>query len=95
MLKIDVGGEYEVLHGEQIIAKQRPVLIAEVHHQQAAEQIISWLSNTNTVCSGIDQKKNPPGICLLGLRRQMDRTGCGTAGEGQRERGGTADFGER
>jgi FkbM family methyltransferase len=46
LLKIDVeGGEYEVLlGGRQLFAKQRPVVIAEVHHQQAAEQIISWLS---------------------------------------------------
>jgi FkbM family methyltransferase len=45
LLKIDVeGGEYEVLRGgKQLFSKQRPVVIAEVHHQQAAEQITSWL----------------------------------------------------
>jgi len=46
LVKIDVeGGEYEVLRGgKKLFAKQRPLVIAEVHHQQAAEQITSWLS---------------------------------------------------
>jgi FkbM family methyltransferase len=46
LVKIDVeGGEYEVLRGgEKLFAKQRPLIIIEVHHQQAAEQITSWLS---------------------------------------------------
>jgi FkbM family methyltransferase len=46
LIKIDVeGGEYEVLRGgEELFAKQRPLVIVEVHHQQAAEQITSWLS---------------------------------------------------
>jgi FkbM family methyltransferase len=46
LVKIDVeGGEYEVLRGgEKLFARQRPLVIAEVHHQQAAEQITSWLS---------------------------------------------------
>jgi FkbM family methyltransferase len=46
LVKIDVeGGEYEVLRGGQrLFAKQRPLVIAEVHHQQAAEQITGWLS---------------------------------------------------
>jgi hypothetical protein len=38
------GGEYEVLRRKKLFAKQRPLVIAEVHHQQAAEQISSWLS---------------------------------------------------
>ena len=39
-MKIDVeGGEYEVLcGGKKLFAKQRPLIIAEVHHHQAAEQ---------------------------------------------------------
>jgi FkbM family methyltransferase len=46
LVKIDVeGGEYEVLRGgKKLFEKQRPLLIAEVHHQEAAEQITSWLS---------------------------------------------------
>jgi FkbM family methyltransferase len=46
LVKIDVeGGEYEVLRGgKKLFAKQRPLVIAEVHHHQAAEQITSWLS---------------------------------------------------
>jgi FkbM family methyltransferase len=46
LVKIDVeGGEYEVLlGGTKLFAKQRPFVIAEVHHQQAAEQITNWLS---------------------------------------------------
>ena len=46
LVKIDVeGGEYEVLRGGQrLFAKQRPLVIVEVHHQQASEQITSWLS---------------------------------------------------
>jgi FkbM family methyltransferase len=45
LVKIDVeGGEYEVLlGGKKLFAEQRPLVIAEVHHQQAAEQIASWL----------------------------------------------------
>jgi|ERR1700722_9852732 len=46
LVKIDVeGGEYEVLCGGQsLFVKQRPLVIAEVHHQLAAEQITRWLS---------------------------------------------------
>jgi len=46
LVKIDVeGGEYEVLRGgENLFAKRRPRIIAEVHHQEAAEQITRWLS---------------------------------------------------
>ena len=46
LVKIDVeGGEYEVLRGgKKLFATQRPVVIVEVHNQQASEQIASWLS---------------------------------------------------
>src|ERR1700678_3753807 len=46
LVKIDVeGGEYEVLRGGQrLFVKQRPLVIAEIHHQRAAEQITRWLS---------------------------------------------------
>jgi FkbM family methyltransferase len=45
LVKIDVeGGEYEVLRGgTKLFATQRPLIIAEIHHQQAAEQITAWL----------------------------------------------------
>jgi hypothetical protein len=45
LVKIDVeGGEYEVLRGVRLLATQRPLIIAEIHHQQAAEQITAWLN---------------------------------------------------
>jgi FkbM family methyltransferase len=45
LVKIDVeGGEYQVLRGgANLFASQKPLIIAEVHHQQAAEQISAWL----------------------------------------------------
>ena len=45
LVKIDVeGGEYQVLRGgASLFASQKPLIIAEVHHQQAAEQISAWL----------------------------------------------------
>jgi len=45
LLKIDVeGAEYEVLlGGTDVFGKHRPLLVAEVHHSQAAEQIRAWL----------------------------------------------------
>lgn len=45
LVKIDVeGGEYEVLRGGSILfTRQKPILIVEVHHQMALEQITAWL----------------------------------------------------
>jgi FkbM family methyltransferase len=45
LIKIDVeGGEYEVLRGgATLFRNHRPILIAEVHHQQATDQICPWL----------------------------------------------------
>lgn len=45
LIKIDVeGGECEVLRGgASLFAKQRPIIIVEVHHRQAAERIATWL----------------------------------------------------
>jgi FkbM family methyltransferase len=44
LVKVDVeGGEYEVLRGgTNLFTKQRPLVIVEVHHRQAAEQIGTW-----------------------------------------------------
>jgi len=45
LIKIDVeGGECEVLvGGANLFAAHRPVLLVEVHHQQAAENLAAWL----------------------------------------------------
>jgi FkbM family methyltransferase len=45
LVKVDVeGGEYEVLcGGARLFVDQRPLIIVEVHHQQAEEQITAWL----------------------------------------------------
>jgi FkbM family methyltransferase len=45
LIKIDVeGGEYEVLRGgASLFAVQRPLVIVEVHHQEAADKIGAWL----------------------------------------------------
>lgn len=47
LIKIDVeGGERHVLSGAaNLVAKHRPCLIVEVHHQQADEQIRTWLQD--------------------------------------------------
>ena len=45
LIKIDVeGGEHEVLRGgERLFSGQRPLIVVEVHHKQAADQIQQWL----------------------------------------------------
>jgi len=45
LVKIDVeGGEYQVLRGgASLFASQKPLIIAEVHHLQAAALISAWL----------------------------------------------------
>lgn len=45
LVKVDVeGGEYEVLRGgDRLFSTQCPLIAAEVHHQQAADQIGPWL----------------------------------------------------
>jgi FkbM family methyltransferase len=45
VVKIDVeGGECEVLKGaEDLFSRSRPVLLCEVHHEQAAHWITDWL----------------------------------------------------
>lgn len=45
VVKVDVeGGEYEVLRGaDRLFSNHRPLLVAEVHNTQAAQQIGQWL----------------------------------------------------
>lgn len=45
LVKIDVeGGEYQVLRGgAKLFAREKPLIIAEIHHQQAAEEVGDWL----------------------------------------------------
>jgi FkbM family methyltransferase len=45
LIKIDVeGAEADVLRGsEELFARAKPVLICEVHHAQAAEEVTRWL----------------------------------------------------
>jgi len=45
LVKIDVeGGEYEILRGGQhLFSTQQPLIVAEVHHKRAADQIAPWL----------------------------------------------------
>jgi FkbM family methyltransferase len=45
LVKIDVeGGEYEVLRGgRKLFQDQRPLIIVEVHHRFALDQITNWL----------------------------------------------------
>ena len=47
LMKIDVeGGEYEVLRGGvRLLGSQRPLILAEVHRQEAADQICSLLND--------------------------------------------------
>src|SRR5215831_5426107 len=47
LVKIDVeGGEYEVLRGgARLLGSQRPLILAEVHHREAANQICSLLND--------------------------------------------------
>ena len=46
LIKIDVeGGEYEVLCGAtNLVTTSQPLLIVEIHHQQAALKIATWLA---------------------------------------------------
>jgi FkbM family methyltransferase len=73
MIKIDVeGGEYEVLcGGTNLFASGRPLIIAEVHHQQAADRISAWLGQ-NQYCAqwNIPQENFPR--CLFAWPTEHD-----------------------
>ena len=47
LVKIDVeGGEFEILRGgENLFSRYRPLIIIEIHHQSALDQIAAWLTS--------------------------------------------------
>ena len=73
LIKIDVeGGECEVLRGgANLFAKQRPILIVEVHHQQADEQIRAWLEEFRYTAEWKIPKENFP-RCLTAWPSERD-----------------------
>jgi FkbM family methyltransferase len=76
LVKIDVeGGEYAVLRGgRNLFAKHRPLIIAEVHHQQAADQIGVWLGQYQYCAQWNIPKENFP-RCLYAWPTEYDGAG--------------------
>src|ERR1700728_2150754 len=66
LVKIDVEGcEYEVLcGGSTLFTKQRPLVIVEVHHQRAADQIDAWVGK-NRYCARWNIPKESFPRCLF------------------------------
>jgi hypothetical protein len=60
LIKIDVeGGEYEVLLGAvQLFSNYRPLLIAEVHHDLAFEEMGRWLEE-HQYCAAWNHSTGP------------------------------------
>jgi len=73
LVKVDVeGGEHEVLRGgTTLFTKQRPLIIAEVHHAQAAEQIAAWLIEHQYCDQWIIPSENFP-CCLFAWPEGFD-----------------------
>jgi FkbM family methyltransferase len=73
LVKIDVeGGEYEVLcGGSTLFTKQRPLVIVEVHHPQAADQIDAWLGKNRYCARWNIPKENFP-RCLFAWPIEYD-----------------------
>ena len=73
LVKIDVeGGEYEVLRGgATLFTKHRPLVIVEVHHAQAAEQINAWLSQ-HRYGAGCNIPRESFPRCLLAWPMEYD-----------------------
>jgi FkbM family methyltransferase len=73
LIKIDVeGGEYEVLHGgTNLFQNQRPLIIAEVHHDQAAKKIDTWLEQYRYCAQWNIPKENFP-RCLFAWPTEYD-----------------------
>jgi FkbM family methyltransferase len=74
LVKIDVeGGEYEILcGGANLFAGQRPVIIAEVHHQRANEQIKAWLDEYKYDARWYTPKENFPRRLFASPREHSD-----------------------
>jgi FkbM family methyltransferase len=66
LVKIDVeGGEYQVLQGgASLFAQQRPLIIVEVHHQDAADKIGAWLQECGYFAEWRTPKEEFP-RCLI------------------------------
>jgi FkbM family methyltransferase len=66
LVKVDVeGGEYDVLRGgDCLFSKQRPLIAAEIHHRQAADQIRPWLVAHQYSCRWIAPVEQFP-CCLF------------------------------
>jgi hypothetical protein len=71
LIKIDVeGGEYEVLRGgTNLFAKGRPLIIVEVHHSRAADQIDAWLIE-HQYCGKCPNESFPR--CLFAWPKEYD-----------------------
>jgi len=66
LVKIDVeGGEYDVLRGgDRLFSTQRPLIAAEIHHKQAADQISPWLAEHEYACRWVAPVEKFP-CCLF------------------------------
>lgn len=73
LVKIDVeGGESEVLRGgASLFLKARPLLIVEIHHQEAAEQIREWLIRTRYSAGWMIPNEQFP-RCLFAWPEEFD-----------------------
>jgi len=62
LIKIDVeGAEAEVLRGsERLVARARPVLICEVHHARAVEDVTQWLQSRGYVFEWLEDSAELP-----------------------------------
>jgi len=73
LVKIDVeGGEHEVLRGgSRLFSTRRPLIVAEVHHSHAAEQIGAWLKEYRYGASWTIPSESFP-RCLLAWPEEED-----------------------
>jgi FkbM family methyltransferase len=73
LIKIDVeGAEHEVFCGAStLFARNRPLVIAEIHHQQAAAQIRAWLTAFQYFAHWIIPNENFP-CCLFAWPKGFD-----------------------
>ena len=73
LVKVDVeGGECEVLRGgTKLFAEKRPLLVAEVHHQQASDQIKEWLTQQRYANRWIVPPEMFPS-CVFGWPEEFD-----------------------